>query len=180
MDEEILNKIRNKCKESQDKLEQYNSRAKIENEMAKHENIKKALGLPYTENLGMPIKDETDVILELYKKYKIEINENDTNNIYVYVGTFRYLCPTIDQIEAGYPLDEEVDRNDPRGEFRIYRNLEGIWSYKFNIEKSLEFEENHTVLFPDRYSDVEKDFVLTAVKEGQEKAVNLVLEKYKK
>lgn len=180
MQEDILNKIREKRREAQPIIEEYNNRARIENELAKQERAKKELGLPYIEGLGRPIQDEDDVIMEIYKGYRREIEEDDTNNIFVYIGTYKSLSPSFNQVEAGAPFEELVDRDDPEADFRVYNNLEGIWSYRFSIPESLEFERTHTVLFPNFFEDALEDFVLTSVKDSQEKAVSLVLERYKK
>lgn len=180
MQEDILKKLRDKTRKAQPALEEYNNRARIENELAKEEQAKKEMGLPYIEGLGRPLKDKDDVILELYRKYRTEIEENDTNNIFVYIGTYKTLSPSFAQVEAGAPFEELVDRDDPEADFRVYANLEGIWSYRFNIDESLEFEITHTVLFPSVFEDALEDFILTAVKEDQEKAVSLVLGKYRK
>ena len=49
-----------------------------------------------------------------------------------------------------------------------------------NIEYCREFEQTHTVLYVENFHQLQKEFILTAVKESQEKAVSNILKKYKK
>ena len=84
------------------------------------------------------------------------------------------------QIEYGNPLEIEVEIDDPRATHRYYWNLEGIYSISVNIEDCEEFEKTHTVLYVDNFYELQKEFVITAIKESQERAVNKVLKKQMK
>lgn len=178
MTDELLLKIKGESSDGISKLADYNARARLLNEIAKQEEFKRSIGLPFKPGLEMPEYTENDVIMKAYEKYIPDIKDEDTNDIYVYVGTFKYLQPTFEQIEAGYPLQEEVDRDDQTADFRCYAKIEGRFSYNINIDEADEFERTHTVLFADNVYEVEKEFITTAVKTDQEKAASLVLSKY--
>ena len=180
MTEELLTKIKEETKKEINTLDEYNSYAKRRNELAEIEEIKKELGLPYNGNMHLPEKTEKGIILSTYKKYLSYIKEKDTNGIYIYIGTFMPTGITEEEFEEGYPLDSQVDINDPRATHRIYWNLEGIWSKSINIEDCEEFERTHTVLYGDNFHNIEAEFIITAVKESQDKAVSKILKKYNK
>ena len=178
MTEELLMKIRDESQKEIDGMDKYNEYADRRNELANIEEIKKYLGLPYTRNMELPRKSEKGIIMATYDRYVAYIDEKDTNEIYVYIGTYRPSDFTCEEIEDGAPFEIEVDRNDPTATSRRYSKLEGVWGYSFNIEDSEEFERTHTVIFVDDFYQLQSEFIMTAVKESQEKAVSKVLKKY--
>lgn len=180
MKEDLLARIKEEATKEISTMDEYNNYAKRRNELAEYEEIKKSLGLPYNRDMYLPEKTETKIILETYKKYLSHIEEKDTNGIYIYIGTFMPSGMSEEEFEEGFPLDTQVDINDPRATHRIYWNLEGIWSKSINIEDCEEFEKTHTVLYVDNFYNVESEFITTAVKEGQEQAVTKILKKYNK
>jgi len=180
MTEEILTKIKEEATKEISTLGEYNKYAKRRNELAEIEEIKKSLGLPYNRDMYLPPKTEKSIILSTYKKYLSHIEEKDTNGIYIYIGTFMPSGVSEEEFEEGFPLDTQVDMNDPRATHRIYWNLEGIWSKSINIEDCEEFEKSHIVLYVDNFYNVENEFIITAVKESQEQAISKILKKYKK
>ncbi len=128
--------------------------------------------------MTVPRKTEKGIIMVAYYKYISHIDEKDTNGIYVYIGSYMPSDYSYEEIKEGYPFEIEVDYNDSRATIRRYSNLEGIWGYSFSVEDSKEFEKTHTVIFVDDFYKLQTEFIITAIKEGQENAVNKVLRKY--
>ncbi len=187
MKEEFLQMLKEKAQKEIKDLDKYNEYAKIRNKLAEEEDIKKELGVPYRNDLGMPLKTEDDIILNTYRKHIGEIEEKDTNGIYYYDGTYKYVYVNYFD-EDGYNLVEElVARDDPEAAVRRYVNIEGVYSYEFNLADADEFERTHTIIYNeeavmrkvDQYY-ITEDFITTAVKENEEKALELVLKKYVK
>ena len=186
MTEELLTKIKQEAKKEIGLLKEYNEYARLRNQLAEQEVIKKELGLLYRNDLWMPEKTEDGIIMSIYQKHIGEIEENDTNEIYYYDGTYKYIYGNLFKYDVVEPLEELVDRNDPEANFRRYSNIEGVYSYTFSLEDADEFERTHTVIYNEE-ADIEDsshyqitdDFVITAVKENQEKEKSLILTKYK-
>lgn len=180
MTEKFLNIIRVESEKEIANLGDFNfcARNSIQAEMI--EEIRKIFGLSYNGNIGTIEKNEFDVIMSVYRKYHSNINEVDTNGIYVYVGTYMPSGYSSLEIENGYPFEMEVDMNDSRATHRRYWNIEGIWAKTIDIEDCMEFEKTHIVIYANNFYEVQKDFVITAVKDNQEKAVNRLIKKYRK
>ena len=178
MKEELLRKIKDEAQKEIDMMDKYNEYADRRNELANIEEIKKMLGLPYTRNMELPRKNEKGIIMSVYDKYACYINQEDTNGIFVYMGSYMPSDYSADEIDDGYPFEIEVDRNDSRATTRRYYNLEGVWGYSFNIEDSEEFERTHTIIFVDDFYKLQAEFIIDAVKENQDVAVSRVLKKY--
>lgn len=185
MTEDFLKMIREQTQKEINKLEEYNAYAKLRNQLAEQETIKKELGLPHNSDLlWMPLKNENEIIMSIYHNHVGEIEEDDTKGIYYYDGTYKYVYDSwLESYKLG-PMEELVARDDPEADFRRYGNIEGVYSYCFSLEEAEEFEKTHTVLYDSNNEGVipywiTEDFITTAVRENQEKAVSLVLKKYK-
>ena len=177
MKEDLLQLIRDEANKEIKGLDQYNQYADLRNKKAIEEEVKMQLDLPYTRNMALPRKTENGIIMNTYQRHISKIEEEDTNQIYVYIATYKDNNPTIDEIEDGAPFKTEVDYNDPEAEYRSYWNLEGIWSHSIPISECSEFERTHTVLFVDNFYKLQQEFVTTAVKETQAKALEKVLKR---
>lgn len=180
MTEELLNIIRVESQKEINDMDKYNEYADRRNELAILEEVKCRLGLSYTRDMYLPRKTEEEIILSIYKKYANRINLEDTNGIYVYVGTYRPSDFTDEEIMEWAPIEVLTDYNDPRATNRRYYNLEGIWCEEIRIDECDEFERNHTVLYVDDFDNLQNEFIVTAVNKSQEHAVNKVLKKYNK
>ena len=105
-----------------------------------------------------------------------------TNEIYLCMGTF--MMNNICDIEHG-SSDIRLNRDDPRAEYRIYRNIEDEFSRLIPIHKCEEFERNHKVIIPKTiyteryYYELQREFIRIAISEGQEIACKKILERRK-
>ena len=178
MKEELLKIIRDESLKEISEMDKYNEYADRRNELADLEEIKKMFGLPYTRDMELPRKTEKGIILSTYDKYAVNINEEDTNGIYVYIGSYRPSDFTYEEIEDGAPFEVLTDYDDPRATDSRYYNLEGIWCKTIKIDECDEFERTHTVIFVDDFYELQNEFIMTAVKESQEQAVSKILKKY--
>lgn len=187
MTEELLTKIKQETKKEIGLLKEYNEYARLRNQLAEQEVIKKELGLLYRNDLWMPEKTEDGIIMSIYQKHIGEIEEKDTRGIYYYDGTYKYVYDSWLESYGLGPMEELVPRDDHNAHFRRYTNIEGVYSYTFSLEDADEFERTHTVLYDEETTmkDMKPywfttDFVITAVKENQTIAVNHILKKYLK
>ena len=185
MTEDFLKVLREESQKEISRLKIYNEYARLRNRLAEEEKKKKKLGLPYRSDLWMPEKTEDSIIVSTYKKHIGEIDEEDTNGIYYYDGTYKYVFDSVLKAYGLGPTEEKVARDDPEADFRRYSNVEGIYSYTFGLKEADEFEKTHTVLYVPEADEndsslyrITNDFVTTAVREGQEKAMRLLLTKY--
>lgn len=177
MTEELLKIIKDEANEEIATLDKYNEYADLRNKKAQEEEIKRKLGLPYNPNLAFPRKTETGIIMKAYQKHISEIEENETNEIYVYIATYKPNNVSDYEFDDGAPFDIETDYNDKEATHRSYWNLEGVWSVQLPINECQEFERTHTVLFVDDFYQLQQEFITTAVKENQEKAISKVLKR---
>lgn len=175
MKNEILLKIKDEVNKRLSTLEQDNEYAKRREEVEQEEEIKKMLGLPYNGSIGPVVKSEEDVIMEIYKKYEKDIDEIDTHGIYIYDSSYVALDVTLEMIEEGYPLQAEVEFDEPRVTHRYYYNLEGLFIECVNVEDVEEFEKQNIVIYGVDYSKIQREFICDCVRIGQGEAVSKVL-----
>jgi len=185
MEQEILNKIRIDYNNSLKRRTKYADILKQLKELEKDEKIKKYIDLKnrleqfnYEKIIN---ESDEEILSRTFWAYQYAINE--TNEIYLYIGTFK--LDSHCDIEHG-PGDIRLKRNDPRAEFRQYRNIEDGYSEEIPINKCEEFEKTHTIIFPeiedmaDKYFyEIQKEYIKIAVAEGQEVACKKILTKTK-
>lgn len=115
------------------------------------------------------------------------VNITETNNIYVYAGTFE----KSNECDIIHGNDEvRVDYNNRNALYSKYSNIE-LQEYNFNstmiipVSKREEFETNNIVIFPKNYLldktfyDIQNKFFLDAIELGQEKAIEKLIKKYR-
>lgn len=180
MTEELLLKIKKESEEQIKSLQEYNEYARLRNRLAKEEEIKASFGLPYTRDMYLQEKTEEAIILSIYRKYERFIEEKDTNGIYVYYSTYMPSDYDFEEIMQGAPFEIEVPYNHPNATHRYYYNLEGLHVESVNIEDQKIFEETHKVIYVDNFYELQQDFIVTSIKESQEKAISKILKKQKK
>jgi hypothetical protein len=175
MNSEILLKIREEVNKRLETLDKDNEYARRREEVENEEEVKKILGLPYNRSIGPVVKSEEDVIMEVYNKYAKEIEEHETHCIYVYDSSYVALDLSLEMIEEGYPLQVEVEFDDPRVTHRYYYNLEGLFVESVNIEDVEEFEKQNIVIYGVDYSKLQREFICDCVRNSQAEAVCKVL-----
>lgn len=175
MKKEILLKIRDEVSKRLETLDSDNEYARRREEVENEEEVKKMLGLPYNRSIGPLVKSEEDVIMEVYKLYEKDIEEHETHGIYIYDSSYVSLDLTLEMIEEGYPLQAEVEFDDPRVTHRYYYNLEGLFVESVNIEDIDEFESQNIVIYGVDYSKIQRDFICECVRNNQADAVINVL-----
>lgn len=151
MKEEILNKIRNEA------FEEFAMQKAITNMINQHNSVQLN---SLTDDVIL-----NNAIIRAYKKHINGIKEKDTNNIYVYTGTYD-------------SKNNSVEYYNYDALFRTYANLEGLHEYKIYVDDTAKFESEHIVLFVENIDDVKLDFLKTSVLKGEKKAVKKVIKKY--
>jgi hypothetical protein len=192
MTNEDLEKIRNKYKELKDKRSEI---LKIAEDIKRYEQdpiVKK-----YMELIKLYKKNTTGCMNAFDKKTDddllnsalISVRINETNNIYVYMGTFK---KRYEYDEEYCEDDYQVKKNDLLADYRTYRNLEFMsyqddYEVKVPIEYCEEFEEEHIIIYPQGtcgydqyYLKLRNEFFDTAILESQEKALEKILSLRKK
>lgn len=182
MEQEILQKIKDDYeRRKQERTNLQNLMQEIKN-LEETETVKKYLSL--TEKLDS-IKFKKNLLvsdMELldlsFRSYCYSIRS--TNNIYVCLGTF--MLDSCCDIVHG-PSDIRLKYDDPRAEYRIYRNIEDGYSKQIPIRKCALFELNNKVIFPQTsktdkfYYELQREFISTMIKHGQEEACKRILTK---
>lgn len=189
MDNVLLDEYRNAYKNIVQKKKEYNKkRARLEF-LLNNRLVKEYIAL--SEELGddrvisfMKREDDTQIRYlfgEFCRKSKT------TSEIYVYLGTYK--CSYDCDIVHSEP-DEQVSRNDESANYSLYRNIEFDSSMMINIRNREEFENNHTIIYPDRnyfyigrrvnFDKIQTEFARDLIDYGQEEAVKRVLAKSRK
>ena len=176
MREDLLERIRQEAYEEYLELKNYNRKVFRLNQLLSSDEMKEYFEL--TQEKPKKLKyveiNIEEIIYSLFEKYSEDIKSDETNDIYVYRGTYRYVKP------FDYNQNSIVPRNSLDAEYSIYSNLEKYDLKYVSIENREEFEKNHNIVFGESYFNVRREFALMSVNESQEKAVNHILKKYKK
>lgn len=98
---------------------------------------------------------------------------NDTNNIYVYMATYK----------MNTPKDIEVPYNSIVADYRLYANIEN-GGFLVPLNRQEDFEKENIVLYPPKnksveeyFNEIRKLFFTTAIKYGQNKALEKIIYK---
>ena len=151
MKDELLDKIRNEA------FEEFAMQKKDTNMIHQHNTVQlNAL----TDDIIL-----NNAIRHAYEKYKDGIKEKDTNNVYVYTGTYN-------------SNKEKVEYYNFDAMFRTYDNVEGIIEHTVYVDDVPKFEKDHIVLFVENIDNVKFDFLKTSVLKGQHKSVKKMIKKY--
>ena len=175
MEEEIINKIKkeyNKRKVAKERsLKIISRKQELENDPKVQEYLK-LNNMIINSKCEQKIKQSNDEIIEsIFNKYKYSIRE--TNNIYVYLGTF-VVSNEYDIVHR--PSDIRVSYDDPKAQFRIYINLENNIEEIIKINDCDKFEEENNIIFPITYNkrnyhyELQKEFSKDIIIDGQERA----------
>lgn len=185
MKEDILNQIRNELNIKKGINERYNDKLKRIKELEKDSNVKEYISLIGLSNYNKEFINDSDneIIRYIYTKYICKIMENTTNKIYVYLGTFKY-SNEFDGVHSY--SDIRIDYNDKNADYRLYQDIELLYSKKVAIKDCNLFEKNNIVINPhsyykmSEYYKIQREFFINSVKDSQENAKTIVLKKYSK
>lgn len=185
MKEDILNQIRNELNIKKEINERYNNKLKRIKELEKDNNVKEYISLVGLSNCNKEFINDSDdeIINYIYTKYIYKIDENSTNKIYVYLGTFKY-SNEFDVVHSY--SDIRTDDNDKKANYRLYQDIELDFIKQVNIDDCKLFEENNIIINPDsyykmrEYYKIRREFFVNSVKENQDTAIKKVLKKYSK
>lgn len=183
MKEELLRKMKDKLKQEKINNEAHNLKVEKIKELENDPNVKEYLKLMELKRSSLKQIELTDekIISSFYRKYLSEINENETNGIYVYIGTYSY-SHEVDVVHGS--SDEKVDYNDPKADYRVYFDIEQLFSKSILISECEQFEKQYIIINPKtclkekEYYEIQKKFFVKAVMTNQDAAKKLVLGKY--
>ncbi len=189
MDNVLLDEYRNEYKNAIEKRKEYEEKRKRLEFLLNNRLVKEYIAL--NEELSddgvisfMKREDDTQI---RYLFGKFCRKSKTTNGIYVYLGTYKnsYDCDIV-HCEP----DEQVDRDDDGANYSLYRNIEFDSSMMINIRNREEFENSHTIIYPDRnylyygrkvnFDKIQIEFARDCIDYGQEEAVKRVLTKSRK
>lgn len=185
MKEQNLKNIRKKYKEFIKQKEKYKSLIEKKEELEKKPDVKEYINLlEIIDSWDSNVQEKSDKQLLDKAVYSERIVES--NNIFVYMGTYR-ISSEIDIVHGS--SDNLVAKNDPSADYRIYSDIEKNSldaSIQVPISQCDKFEKENFVLYPNRryvtseyYNLVREIFFETAVKSGQKKAIEKVISMFK-
>jgi len=183
MEQEILDEIKNNYNESLERKKYISGLIDKINKLEENDIVKKYIELmiEYESLKDDKIISQSDqsIFDSICRSYICEIKE--TNGIYVCLGTFMS-DDSVDIVHSS--ADIRVSRDDPRAEYRIYRNIEDGNTKYISIKNCEMFEKTHDIIilntniFTDiYYYKLQKEFFSLAVTFGQEEAKRKILEK---
>ena len=180
MKEKLLLKLKKKYLEEKNYIENYNYYMKKINTQDDEivESYLTIMGLTKKDIVPIDL-DDKEIILEIILKNLYKIKEEDTNNIFVYIGTYKFSNKIF---KNHISKDIEVDYNDPSADYRIYWNIESKSPIMIHISRCSIFENAYTVFDSKNitFNDIQKDFFYKAITENQEEAKKYILTKYKR
>lgn len=184
MKEELLTQLKQELQNRKIENQEHNTKIKRMKELEKNPNVKEYINLIkiLEDDLNLINISDKKLILSYYSYYLREIREDDTNKIYVYLGTFEY-NNEIDIVHGSRDFRVKDDSED--ADYKVYRNIESDYSMDIPIEKCEEFEKNNIIIRPKtylngkEYYNIRDDFFIKAIKTNQEIAKKMILKKYK-
>ena len=181
MDEDLLVKLRDEKKEIILSIKSENNRMKRLRQLLRNPKVREFLELSkikFNVNLSNTKVDEDEIIKYLQLKYRDEVLEKGTNNIYMCIGKN---LPGLKNSNGEYHLDSYYMMSTPGSiPCAYYRNIESsLDSYIIPMSECEEFEKNHEVLIGSfsGYAESYQDFWKTSINESQETALKKVRSK---
>lgn len=174
MKDELYNEIKQYYLKEKEEQEEKNNKIEEINTLIEDSKVKRFIELTNfdIEKYTLEQTDE-DIIGELFRNSLNEIDIEDTNNIYVYMGTYK----------KENEEDIKVSNDDPNASFKCYSNIELSYNLKIPIDLCEEFEKENDVIYIDNpekaYFDIQEEFVVKAIKTTQRRAKRHILKKYK-
>lgn len=177
MNNEVYQKIVNEYNTKKREKKCYNDLLKLKEELESNEIVKEYLFIieqlkKYDDSIN---KSDDEMILDAYNKCSHRLD--DDNEIFVYIGTYKYAV----NVNFKGTIDKSVDRNDPEADYRLYINLENFMRTKeISIEEADEFEKTHKIVYSKgrhEYKQIQNQYIIDSVRYGQEKAIQKILKK---
>ena len=179
MKSEDLKKLKEIVKLSQDKKNEILELKKEIAELEKNTEVKKYLNLLDTleekkskQNKEFENFSDSKLVAIALKKINITPDEE----IYVYLGTYKYN----DEIDVIHGLNDIlVSRLNPKADYVRYQNLEAIYDGIIEVpyNQAAEFEETHKIIIPENVSrqryfyELQSEYFETMILESPEKAM---------
>lgn len=183
MEQEILNKIKKdylKLKKEREKLSKLS--VELDELMQKEDVIRYLSVLEELENIdsGLQNKTDTDLINKAYSRNRS--SNKKTNEIYFCLGTF--ISSTESDVEHG-ANDIRVRYDDPKAEYRTYIDIENEFNcVNISINDCSQFEKMYKIIYPknflfamQEYYELREQFLVIAVLENEEKAIQKIMKK---
>lgn len=188
MKEETRNSIIEELKSKKSRILEHNRKVDRILELNKDPNVAEWISLRQElDNFDKINVSDDELIRSNYSNYLYGIDKEDTNKIYVYLGTYKY-SNSSDGIR-GYDSDISVDYNSLDADYRIFNDIElrDCDSIIVPIEDCEDFEKDNRIIYlkqGDRYLGrfyaLQRDFFTDVIKYGQDTAVTRVLSKSNK
>lgn len=183
MKEELLIFLREELERIKVENTKYNEKVKRIKELEKDPKIREYINLLEIEksNLKQIKLSDKQIILSFYHNYIYKIQKQETNGIYVYLGTYKY-NHEIDIVHGS--SDNRVEYNSKKADYRIYKNIEQNLDASIARNECNNFEKEHIIIYPEdglnilEYYKIRDDFFVKAIKTNQESAKKLILKKY--
>ena len=130
MKEELLTKMREELEIEKQKLANYNRKIKRIRELENDVNVQEFLKLTNLQYGSLPLKrvSSESLIESIFYQHLHEMDEKDSNGIYVYLGTYKY-TDEIDIVHS--PHDIRVPYDSTVSDYRVYQNIEEFFLNKF-------------------------------------------------
>lgn len=180
MEQKILDEIKDKYNTKLKILKKYEVLTKRIGELEENEFVKEYMELitilKNHEGKDMKTWNDNKLIESAFRNCICNIQE--TNGIYVYIGT--YMSSHECDIVHG-SSDIRLNRDDPKAEYRIYKNIETSDSEMVSVKQWDEFEKTHKIIYPKTtltdsfFYAAQNEFFSIAIKESQETACNKIL-----
>lgn len=147
MREELLNKIKEELEKEKKRLVDQIERNKQIKSLISDKNVKEFLNLTgLTYQISCTERKATnDIIESIYYKYLYQIKDDETNGLYVYMGTYKY-TDEIDIVHASHDIVVPYHAIDAN--YRLYCNIEKTSSERVLIRNCAEFEKKNTIINP--------------------------------
>lgn len=175
MKEALLEQIKREFAEEKAFQEAYNEEVRDRNKSLKEESrMIKSLGKT-PKKLYIDRRTKGDILLRLLRKHRDEIRLEDTNGIYVYMGTYR---EKNNFYEDG-PEDIRVSFDDESAVYSVYKNLEHDREVLVSID-GRDYFESKVKIVTGNYELLQKEFIVAAVKNGQDYAAKRIVKSYRR
>lgn len=188
MDNVLLGEFKTEYEDILKKKKEYEEKKRRLEFLKKNRLVKEYISL--CEELGNYrvdsfMKREDDTQLR-YLFGKFCRKSKSTNDIYIYLGTYKYVYDC-DIIHGD--TDEQVSYYDEGASYSLYRNIESDSSIMIGLVHREAFESSHIIVYPSRdylsyrmvnFDRLQTEFARDCIDYGQEEAVKRTLTKNSK